>query len=311
MGGEEQALRRYRSFVSDNARWDGFPFRPDDIVISTPPKCGTTWTQYLCALLVLGEGPHDRPMAEISPWLDMLLADRDEVVARLEAQTHRRFIKTHTPLDGLPDPEGVTFVCVGRDPRDVALSWEHHMENLDVDAFLAARAAAVGLDDLADQEPPEPPPDDPVERFWRWAEADPADEGVTLPSVLGHLQTFWDRRHDPDVVLLHYADLQADLPAELRRLADALGVDVDDARLAELAAAAGFERMKADADRLAPNTDTGIWKSNADFFHRGGSGRWRVVLGDDPDADARYQARVAALIGPDLAAWAHGGRHAT
>src|SRR6187455_1231536 len=96
---------RYRSIVADNARWDGFEFRPGDIVISTPPKCGTTWTQMLCALLVF-DGPElPRPLGELSPWLDMLTRPIEDVVAMYDAQDHRRFIKTHTPLDGLPlDP---------------------------------------------------------------------------------------------------------------------------------------------------------------------------------------------------------------
>ena len=93
---------RYRSLISDSARWDGFDFRPGDIVISTPPKCGTTWTQMICALLVFQTTTFDQPLDLISPWLDMLTRERDDVVADLEAQTHRRFIKTHTPLDGLP-----------------------------------------------------------------------------------------------------------------------------------------------------------------------------------------------------------------
>jgi len=95
-------LVRYASFIADNQRWDGFELRGDDIVTSTPSKCGTTWMQTLCSMLVLGEEPLDGPLAEISLWLDMLLDSRDDVVARLNAQQHRRFIKTHNPLDGLP-----------------------------------------------------------------------------------------------------------------------------------------------------------------------------------------------------------------
>ena len=64
-------LTRYRHPVYDSARWEGFPFRERDIVISTPPKCGTTWMQTLCAMLVLDTVEFDRPLAEISPWLDM------------------------------------------------------------------------------------------------------------------------------------------------------------------------------------------------------------------------------------------------
>src|SRR3712207_3557565 len=93
---------RYRSVVADSARWDRFDLRSGDIVISTPPKCGTTWTQALCAFLILGGPDLPAPLDQLSPWLDMQVRPIDEVRAELDAQQHRRFIKTHTPLDGLP-----------------------------------------------------------------------------------------------------------------------------------------------------------------------------------------------------------------
>src|SRR5205823_8225322 len=122
IGGGMGELRRYRTIVMDSARWWGFEFRPGDIVISTPPKCGTTWTQMLCALLIFDSTDFYAPLSEISPWLDMQLYDPEQVARSLAEQRHRRFIKTHTPLDGLPYDERVTYVCVGRDPRDVFVS---------------------------------------------------------------------------------------------------------------------------------------------------------------------------------------------
>ncbi len=178
-------LVRYRSIVQDSARWTRFPFRADNIVISTPPKSGTTWMQTLCAMLVFDEITFNRPLTDISPWLDMQTRDRIEVVASLEAQEHRRFIKTHTPLDGVPVAEGVTYICVARDPRDVALSFQHHWANLDHDAFMAARARAVGLSDLEEFGPPPGPlPEGPLERFWLWADA---DAGKFLGPALGRV----------------------------------------------------------------------------------------------------------------------------
>ena len=95
-------VRRYVGTVFDSSRWDGFELRPGDIIISTPPKCGTTWTQMICALLVLQEPELPLPLDTLSPWIDMVTRARKEVFADLAAQTHRRFIKTHTPLDGIP-----------------------------------------------------------------------------------------------------------------------------------------------------------------------------------------------------------------
>ena len=120
-------------------------------------------------MFVFGTVEFDRPLAEISPWLDMQANELAAVVVALEAQEHRRLIKTHTPLDGLPLDGRVTYLCVGRDPRDAVLSFEHHMANLDWDVFMAARSAAVGISDLEERPRPEPPSADPVERCWQGA----------------------------------------------------------------------------------------------------------------------------------------------
>lgn len=77
---------RYYSIASDNARWDGFECRDGDIIISTPPKCGTTWTQTICALLIFQTPEFPQALDLISPWFDMLLRKREDVVADLEAQ---------------------------------------------------------------------------------------------------------------------------------------------------------------------------------------------------------------------------------
>ena len=300
------ALVRYRNVIFDSARWDGFPFRPDDIIVDTPPKSGPTWMQALCAMLIFDDVALDRPLAAISPWVDMQTNDLDGVVASLEAQSHRRFMKSHTPLDGVPVVAGVTYLCVGRDPRDVALSFQHHWANLALEAFMAARAVAVGVADLADLGPRPTLPDDPLERFWLWVDAEPNQfVGPGLVDVLHHLQTFWDRSHDRGVHLFHYSDLLADLPGQLGRLADALATPVAEERIGQLAAAATFDRMRQRADELVPDVANRIWHSNRNFCHKGTNGQWRQLL-DDADL-RRYWQRVDELVAPELAAWAHGG----
>ncbi len=228
------AVRRYEGTVYDSSRWDGFELRPRDIIISTPPKCGTTWTQMICALLVLQEPELPLPLDTLSPWIDMVTRARTEVFADLEAQTHRRFIKTHTPLDGIPNDPTVTYICVGRDPRDVALSMDHHIDNMDIGAFLEARERAATIDgiELGPLRPPPPRPDGERDRFWQWVddETPSTQVGSSLRRTVEHLQTFRDANDDLDVVSLHYDDLKADLEGQMRQLAAHLGIDVDEDR---------------------------------------------------------------------------------
>ena len=307
---DSQAPRpRYRSIVADSGRWDGFAFRPGDVVISTPPKCGTTWTQVLSALLIFDGPAFPAPLDQVSPWLDMCNRPLDEVTAALAAQTHRRFIKTHTPLDGLPLHADATYLVVGRDPRDVAISSEYHLANLDLERFLALRAAAVGNEDLAELPESPAPSEDPVERFRTFVADETPGDIMNLAAVLHHLDTGWQHRRDPNVALFHYADLQADLAGELLRLAGVLGIPCSPERARELAPEASLARMRERSADVSPDASRGMWKDAHAFFRSGGTGEWRERVSA---ADlAAYEARVAQLVGPDLAAWAHGGRLAS
>ena len=314
MSSEEPVTHRplvhYKNMVFDSARWEGFTFRPDDIVISTPPKCGTTWTQRICALLVLKTPLLEKPLTSFSPWIDMLTRPHADILADLEAQPHRRFIKTHTPFDGLPFDERVTYLCVGRDPRDVALSWDGHVANADMAALFSAREAAVGNADIAtllEQGPP-PIPESENERFWVFMDdpTPPTETAGSLKAVLHHLSSFWAVRDKPNVVMLHYADLKADLEGQMSALAARLSIEIPERLWPELVKAATFEEMRANADQTAPGVTEALWQDNKQFFRSGSSGQWRRVIETAGDL-ARYDARVRELTDPAFAAWAHHG----
>ena len=300
-------MRRYEGVVFDSSRWEGFELRPGDIIISTPPKCGTTWTQMICALLILQEPELPLPLDTLSPWVDMVTRARTEVFADLAAQTHRRFIKTHTPLDGIPNDPTVTYIYVGRDPRDVALSMDHHIDNMDIGAFLESRERAAAIDgiELGPLKTPPPRPDGERDRFWHWVddERPSTQAGSSLRFTVEHLQTFHDAPADLDVVSLHYDDLKADLEGQMRKLATRLGIEVDEDRWPRLVQAATFDSMRSKADTTVPGGGREHWIDPTAFFSRGTSGQWRDLL-DDADL-ARYAARVRALASADLVEWLH------
>ncbi len=298
-------MRTYQSLVADSRRWHGFEHRDDDIVISTPSKAGTTWTQMLVALLVFDSPDFPDRLGVVSPWLDAEFTPIETIRDRLAAQEHRRFIKTHVPLDGLPLDERVTYVVVGRDPRDVWLSMQQHGENTDYDGVLPIIAANLGEEEFDRRLAG-------AVRIETFAEAVAARAGdrhtATHPAhVLHHLSTGWDRRDEGNVLLLHYADLRADVVGEMTALARALGFPQSDARIRELAGHSELDRMRGRADRLAPETDHPGWKSATDFFRSGRMRAWADAL--DPEDLAAYDDRVSGLH-PDeeFLAWAHGGR---
>src|SRR6185436_341969 len=120
-----------------------FAFRPDDVVISTPSKCGTTWMQAIVGMLLLDRTDLGAPISTLSPWLDMLVRSDEDVFGLLDAQTHRRFVKTHTPLDGIPRHPSVTYIVVIRHPLDVALSDADHFANERAERLVELRNAVV------------------------------------------------------------------------------------------------------------------------------------------------------------------------
>jgi len=295
----------YRSGLTDSSRWQQFPLRPDDIVISAPSKCGMTWTQVICALLIFQTTDLPTALTTVSPWLDMRLRPLADVTRVLQAQQHRRFIKTHTPLDGLPQLPGVSYVVVGRDPRDVAVSMDHHRTNLDDQVI--RRLIAAGEEPSA--EPPTTPhrPASRRERVLAWIQdSRPATENLdSLRTVVHHLGQAWKRRNEPAVILMHHADLSRDLEGQMRRLADRLGVEVPPTHWPTLVEAATFASMRDRADQLVPDERLGLFTSESAFFRSGQAGQWREVL-DDEDL-ATYDTLVRSLASTELVGWLENG----
>jgi len=290
--------RRYPSPREDSTRWLGFPFRDGDIVISSPSKTGTTWAQMICALLIFAEPRLPAPLGRLSPWLDHLAAPREQVYALLAAQQHRRFVKTHTSLDGLPLDPRASYLVTARHPLDAAVSLYHHRANLD-----EARWRQI----TGEPEPPTPPaPPEPL-RDWllRWiaGDSDP-DDLDTMAGLLWHLSDAWARRGEPNVLLVHYANLSADIDGQMRWLAGRLGITIPERAWPALVRAATFGSMSRSADQLVPAP--GLFKSNAAFFRRGTSGEGRETLSDTELG--RYHARAAEMAPPDMLAWLHSPR---
>lgn len=280
--------------------WPEFPFRPGDIVISAAAKSGTTWVQMICALLIFQTPTLPAPLPQLSPWLDSRWPGERAISAlELAAQQHRRFMKTHKPLNELPSDPRVTYIVVARNPLDVAVS-QHHQH------LLLTTASNPG----------QPSSGRNPHKSARQYLLDNIDiMGITrngrdnyFDKMLKHLSCAWERRAEPNVVLMHYQDLAADLAGEMCRLAKRLDITVSEDKWPSLVQAATFKQMQATADQLQPlkyaeTRDPS--KEHAAFFRRGSSGDGRALL---TEAElARYYTRAARVAPRELLAWLHRG----
>jgi aryl sulfotransferase len=296
-----ERIHRYETAASDSVRWDDYRPRDGDIIVTTAPKCGTTWTQMVCALLI--HGPQlPAPLARLSPEFDRLWTPVETLMDELDAQPWRRVIKTHTPLDGLPYFENVSYIHCGRDPRDAFLSMMDHMQNTS-DAVKAVVRERAGL--------PEGSwfPTDPNLCFPVWMTAPIhawMEDGFPTGSVFHAARAMWAHRALPNVCLLHFRDLRLDLEAEMRRLARFLDIGVAPGVWPALVQAACFSQMKSRADDTAPGAHLGDWRSNADFFASGRLDGWKLALSEANQA--LYQTLAPQRADPILRAWLEGGR---
>ena len=283
--------RAYLGPITDTSRWDSFQHRPDDIFICTPPKCGTTWTQAICAMLAFGKVDHGVHPSLSSPWVDAQFAPIEEYLEQVEAQSHRRFFKTHTPLDGLPYFPECSYLMVARDPRDVYCSNLNHRDNM-TDEELAFAVFTSGENSFRD---------------WLTREQEPGGWDKQSLQLLTHfLQTYWDYRELPNIHLFHFSDMKRDLKGAIAAMAVALDVELDEELLEAMTEAAGFDHMKKNAENFIPESGRSFWKRDGDFFASGRNGQWRETLSED-DLLA-FDARLAELISPERASWLLNGK---
>ena len=275
--------------------WNSFAFRPDDVVVATWAKSGTTWTQQIVGQLVLN-GVEDIDISLVSPWVDLRIIP-PEVIAGLEHLTHRRFVKTHLPVDALVFSPQAKYLYIGRDGRDAVWSMYNHHVNAN-QQFYDALNNTPGL--VGD--PIERPTGSIHEYYRRWFKSD----GYPFWPFWENIRSWWAIRDLPNVKLLHFNAMKADLSGSIREIAAFLALPIDEAKFPAIVEHCSFDYMKAHAEFAAPAGGI-FWEGGGKtFINKGTNGRWRDTL--TPEDIKDYEARALAELGPECAHWlAHGG----
>ncbi len=291
-----EKTRELHNHHIDSSVWNDFAFRDDDIVIATYAKSGTTWLQQIVGQLIF-KGRPKVPVAQISPWVDLRVPPKEVKLAELEKQKHRRFVKTHLPVDALVFSPKAKYIYVGRDGRDIAWSLHNHHAN----------ANQLWYDLLNDTPGREGPP---IERpshsvrqyYYDWIESN----GYPFWPFWENVRSWWQVRDLPNVLLVHFTDMKADLPGEIRRIAAFLQIPIEKSSWDAIVEHCTFDYMKDHAAASVPMGGA-FWEGGAKtFLHKGENGRWRDVL--SAEDNMAYRQRAEEELGADCATWLLGER---
>ncbi len=290
-----QKSREFQNHHFDSTFLNEFKFRDDDIIVSTYAKSGTTWLQQILSQLIFN-GREDMEVAEISPWIDLRVPPKEVKLPQVESQAHRRFLKTHLPVDALVFSPKAKYIYIGRDGRDVLWSMHNHHFNAN-DFWYEA------LNDTPGRVGPpiEKPVSDIVQYYNDWLDKD----GFPFWSFWENVSSWWAIRNLPNVYMLHFSKLKEDMPGEIRKLAAFLDIPVDPDTWDAILEHCSFDYMKKHATRSVP-LGGAFWDGGSEtFINKGTNGRWKEVL--TQEQSERYEKLCVEKLGPACSRWLNTG----
>ncbi len=280
----------------DSTIWNDFKFRDDDIIIGTYGKSGTTWSQQIVGQLLFNGDP-DIAVSEMSPWVDLRVPPKAEKLPMLEALTHRRFLKTHLPVDALVFSPTARYVYIGRDGRDVVWSLYNHHANANALWYAAMNDTPGRVGPAID-----PPTDDIRQYFLDWLDKD----GFPFWPFWENIRSWWEIRDLPNVLLVHFNDLKSDMPGQIRQIAAHLQIPIDESRWPAILEHCSFDYMRNNGEKTVP-LGGAIFEGGAKtFINKGTNGRWRDVL--TAQDTQRYEDMARRELGEECAQWLKSGR---
>lgn len=221
-----------------------------DVFVSTYPKCGTTWAQYIVYLLVHRGRPlaDEQSLGDVFPHLEEVGKD---VVAALPEP---RLIKTHLPRPLAPYDECAKYVYVARNPFDCAVSFYHHTRGFPRHYEFSNGTFADFFDCFILGE-------------------------VDFGDYFDHLLSWHELVGSDNVLFLTYEEMLGDQRSAIRRIADFLGgaareSAADSIILEQIAVESSLESMRRGQQRWASERPADMPK----FIRQGKVGDWRNLF---------------------------------
>lgn len=190
-------LARFEAFYTQEARlhWQAFQPSPTDVIVSTFPKSGTTWVQQIMHTLRTGGDMSFEEISYVVPWLEVA----HDVGINLNAPQSAtpRMFKSHLAADEIP--VGARYIIVVRHAAAVLKSYYNFMEGWFFEP------GSISIEDFAESVMFETRGSD---NYWH------------------HFLSWWQRRNEPEVLMLCYEDMLADTDRATSAIAFHCGIDL-------------------------------------------------------------------------------------
>lgn len=174
--------------------------QPTDVFISPFAKCGTTWLQQIVHSLRTRGDMDFEDMLEVIPWLEMAQWLGHDLYAPQRGGF--RVFKCHLSWEAVP--KGGRYIVSFRDPKDAFLSDYN---------FINGYSFETGAVSIAE--------------YAKTFIGSRSSDGGWHGDYWSHLMSWWKQRDKPEVLLLCYEHMKADLTVAIKAIADFLGIELD------------------------------------------------------------------------------------
>ncbi|KPP78034.1 Cytosolic sulfotransferase 3-like [Scleropages formosus] len=265
------------NYFTDN--WEDvqkFKARPDDILIATYPKAGTTWVSQIVDLLYFGKTLPERkdsiPIHERVPFLETSFPGLPRGTELADSMTSSpRVIKTHFPVQFVPKSfweQNSRVIYVARNAKDNAVSYFH----FDRMNFV------------------EPEPGDWPSFLQRFKKGD-----VVFGSWYDHVKNWWEKKEiNSNILYMFYEDLAEDTDREINRICSFLGISPSKEERDYVRGQVDFNTMKN--NRMANYSTISVMDFKiSPFMRKGKVGDWKnhFTVAQNEDFDEDYQKNMA------------------